>query len=444
MMPASLIVWILTALILTAVLTQRWWEPRLAARGVDVNGWPLRWWIGGYPRVVLRMWFTWRRVCLLNGLSISNRGNMRRVGDIAVTGMVLRPKPPRMTFPMPTRGGLTVRVYMHPGQTPSPYLSAAHALEHAWRVYGVRVSSPARGQVLFKVTALDPLTGERPAHGGEELRLLQANVGRTEEDDIWLIDFRKVPHWLVTGATQSGKSTLLAALIRALSVQRVALVGIDCKGGMELGLFQNRFHLLATSRTEALGVLGTLVTEIETRMRACRTAGVRSIWDLHEIDRPAPVVVIVDELAELFLSDGSREARDETEQCAVNLLRLAQLGAALGVHLVLAGQRVGSDLGPRVTALRSQLGGRIAHRSHDEASAVMTLGDVNEDAVIVAQTISEDERGVAVVVSGGRWKRARSDLVGAADIAQIANTRGPQWPFLSGPVLEKEEGQAGG
>ena len=54
------------------------------------------------------------------------------------------------------------------------------------------------------------------------------------------MDLRLVPHWLITGATRSGKSTLLARLITQLAPQPVALVGIDCKGGMELGLFDRR------------------------------------------------------------------------------------------------------------------------------------------------------------------------------------------------------------
>lgn len=442
-MPGSLIVWILTALLITGVLTQRWWEPRLLARGVDVNAWPLRWWLTGYPRVVLRLWWTWRRLCLLNNMSVSNRSNQRIIGrDTVVQGQALRPKPPRLGWPTPTRNGLLVRVTLHPGQTPAPYLAAARAMEHTWRVYGVRVTSPRRGHVLVRVTALDPLTGDRPAGHGAAAALLSADVGRVEDGERWLIDLRRVPHWLVTGATQSGKSSLLAALIKGLSPQRVALVGIDCKGGMELGPFGGRFEALAIDREQAIVLLERMVAEIQSRMWVCRAHGVRSIWTLRDAIRPVPVVVIVDELAELYLNDGSREGREESEQCGTLLLRLAQLGAALGVHLVLAGQRVGSDLGPRVTSLRAQLGGRIAHRAHDEASAVMTLGDINADAVIVAQTISEEEQGVSVVATGGRWVRARSHQVDPQEVEEVARTRGPVDPFLSRSDVFKKGGEA--
>ncbi|QEU94834.1 FtsK/SpoIIIE domain-containing protein [Streptomyces kanamyceticus] len=444
-MPGSLIVWILSALLTLGALTQSWWEPKLAARGVNTADWPWRWWLLGYPRVVLRMRLTWRQLTLLNNLSVSHRPTGRLLGDVVVQGQALRPRTPRLRIARPTRNGLTVTVLLHPGQTPAPYFAAAGAMEHAWRVYRVRVASPRRGFVQITVIALDPLTGARQQGRTDPSELMAADVGTLEDGPAWIINLRRVPHWLVTGATQSGKSSLLAALVRSLSRQRVALVGIDCKGGMELGLFGRRLTKLATDRPQALVLLLHLVEEIRERMALCRAEGVRSIWDLPETERPVPVVVIVDELAELYLTDGSREERDEAEQCGVLLLRLTQLGAALGLHLVVAGQRVGSDLGPRVTALRAQLGGRIAHRAHDEASAQMTLGDINPDAVIVAQTITEDEKGVAVYASGGQWVRARSHLVTASDVAAIATAPAPADPFLRDrpvPVAVQKGGTA--
>ncbi|MGW1615401.1 FtsK/SpoIIIE domain-containing protein [Streptomyces sp. NPDC002285] len=433
-MPASLVVWILSALLLVGVLTQRWWEPRLEARGVRPRQWPWHWWLVGYPGTALRIVATWRRLAHLNGLSVSLGPDRRVIGrDLVVQGQALKPKPPRLSLPMPTATGLRLRVLLHPGQTPAPFYAAARAMEHTWRVHGVRVTSPRRGEVMMQVTARDPLKGDvrsvrGPAHG-----LLAAEVGRIEDGGPWLIDLRRVPHWLVTGATQSGKSSLLAALVTALAPQRVALVGIDCKGGMELGLFGGRFSALAIDRTEAIGLLSRVVDEITYRMRVCRSWGTRSVWELPDEHRPVPVVVIVDELAELYLNDGSRASKDEAEQCGTLLLRIAQLGAALGVHLVIAGQRVGSDIGPRVTALRAQLGGRVAHRVHDEASAEMTLGDINPDAVVTAQAIGEDEQGVAVIAMGGRWMRARSHLTDTAFAAEVGRTDPPPDPFLSMP-----------
>ncbi|WP_327324138.1 FtsK/SpoIIIE domain-containing protein [Streptomyces sp. NBC_01210] len=377
------------------------------------------WYLAGYPVAACRVLFTWRRVAVLNDLAVSRRPSRGLLGDLVVKGEPLRPIPPRISFPRATCFGLTVLVRLHAGQTPATYMAAADAFAHAWRVHAVRVTSPERGLVLLTATGSDPL--ERPGLASAPVSLLSAVIGVVESGRAWVIDLMLVPHWLIVGATRSGKSTLLARLITQLAPQRVALVGIDCKGGMELGLFAGRLSALTTSRREAVAVLGALVIDMQERMRVCRSAGVRSVWELPDKLRPVPVVVIVDELAELYLSDGTRESKAEAEQCSTLLLRLAQLGAALGMHLVVAGQRVGSELGPGVTALRAQLAGRICHRVNDPGTAEMTLGDLNKDAVIVAQSITAEEKGVAVCTGpDGGWGRARSHLTSTEEAASTA------------------------
>ncbi|MCC4318025.1 FtsK/SpoIIIE domain-containing protein [Streptomyces solisilvae] len=383
--------------------------------------WPdWHWYLTGYPRTALRVMVTWRKVAQLNDLTVSHKPNRRLLGGgLVVKGQPLSLKVPRCSFPRPTPNGLSVLVRLRPGQTPAPYIEAADALAHTWRVHAVRLHSPERGVVQITAMASDPLAHpDRPA---DEVptSLLSAVVGALETGGAWVMDFRRVPHWLIVGATRTGKSTLIARLITELAPQPVALVGIDCKGGMELGLFQQRLSALATCRSEAVAVLGAVVVDVQDRMRTCRAVGARSIWELPEKERPVPVVVVVDEIAELYLTNGAREQRAEAEQCSTYLLRLAQLGAALGVHLVVAGQRVGSDLGPGVTALRAQLSGRVCHRVNDPGTAEMTLGDLNKDAVAVAQSIGEAEQGVAVTIGDtGGWMRGRSHLTTPAE-AQV-------------------------
>ncbi|MGW3442089.1 FtsK/SpoIIIE domain-containing protein [Streptomyces sp. NPDC001076] len=391
------------------------------------------WYLAGYPITAFRVVATWRKVAMLNDLSVSRRPPRGLLGDLVVKGDPLRPLIPRASFPRATRMGLTVTVRLHAGQTPATYMKAADALVHAWKVHAVRVTSPERGLVLLTATATDPL--ERPGLATAPAELLSALIGVLESGGAWVMNLRLVPHWLIAGATRSGKSTLLARLITQLAPQRVALIGIDCKGGMELGLFAERLSALATCRSEAVAVLFALAADMRERMSACRSAGVRSIWELPDKLRPVPVVVIVDEIAELYLSDGTRESKTEAEQCSTLLLRLAQLGAALGLHLVVAGQRVGSDLGPGVTALRAQLGGRICHRVNDPGTAEMTLGDLNKDAVAVAQSITAEERGVAVCTGpDGGWSRARSHLTPTEEAVSTARKYSaltPQLPALT-------------
>ncbi|MFC8126446.1 FtsK/SpoIIIE domain-containing protein [Streptomyces sp. NPDC057302] len=392
------------------------------------------WYVTGYPATAFRVLATWRKVAMLNDLAVSRRPPRGLVGDLVVKGDPLRPAAPRLSFPRATRMGLTVIVRLHAGQTPATYMKAADALTHAWKVHAVRVTSPERGLVLLTATASDPLA--RPGLATAPAALLSALIGALESGGAWVMDLRTVPHWLIAGATRSGKSTLLARLITQLAPQPVALVGIDCKGGMELGLFSGRLSALTTCRREAVAVLSALVVDMQDRMAACRSAGVRSIWELPDLLRPVPVVVIVDELAELYLSDGTREGKAEADQCSTLLLRLAQLGAALGMHLVVAGQRVGSDLGPGVTALRAQLGGRICHRVNDPGTAEMTLGDLNKDAVAVAQSITAQEQGVAVCTGpDGGWGRARSHLTATEEAVTTAMKYAAMTPEL--PAIDR-------
>ncbi|WP_254708039.1 FtsK/SpoIIIE domain-containing protein [Streptomyces lunaelactis] len=439
-MPWELVIWIVSALMCLGLLTQWWWEPRAPfwlRRSMDS---PWRWYLLGFPLTVLRIRWTWRRLCHTADLSVVRRPRYHVIGrNTIVKGSALRPTAPRLGVPRATMTGLSVRVHLHPGQTPREFIANAETFIHAWRVHSVRVISVKRGQVLIIATARDPLAQSAAWRRFPAPRLMAAVVGRTGDGSAWVLDFRKVPHWLVAGATQSGKSTLLASLVTELGAQPVALVGIDCKGGMELSLFARRLSALATNRAEAVELLTALVAEVERRMAVCRSAGVRSVWELADDTRPVPVVIVVDEIAELYLA-GTLAGRKEANECSTLLLRLGQLGAALGVHLVVAAQRFGSDLGPGATALRAQLGGRVCHRVNDESTAEMTLGDLSPDAVAVAQAITEEERGVAVTTIGGHWVRARSHLVTPDEARHYAEQNAHRTPDVPGLIRAMESG----
>jgi S-DNA-T family DNA segregation ATPase FtsK/SpoIIIE len=368
------------------------------------------WVLFGYPVALLRVLLTWRRLTTFCDLAVARRQRKAALvrGDMIVKGDPLRPSPPFITWPWPTVNGFRFRLRMHPGQVPEDYIKASLAMAHTWHVHSVRVVSPARGWLRVVAVAKDPLSQPLTARSNVSADLLHAVVGVREDGQPWTVDFRRLPHWLIVGATQSGKSTLINALVCELAPQPVALVGIDCKGGVELSLYEPRLSALATTKREASAVLAGLVELAAERMRLCRRQQVRNIWELPDWLRPMPVVTIVDEVAELFLS-ATREEKAESTKAATLIIRLAQLGRALGLYLVVAGQRVGSELGPGVTALRAQLGGRICHRVNDAETAVMALGDLNPDALVAAQSIGADEPGVAVTADEtGGWQRARS------------------------------------
>lgn len=400
------------------------------------------WYLVGYPVTWCRITWSWRALAIERGLSIARTSGHAMVGDLIVRGQDLRPVVPKILISRPSRRGLRVRVRLLPGQTPELYAQASEAMMHAWRVEGVRVTSRSRGIVWIEALTVDPLAGviERAAEqmpilmtGSADRPVMALLAGITERGSSWIINLRLVAHWLIVGATQSGKSTLVHALMVRLASQYVALVGIDLKGGLELSIYAPRLSGLATTRQEACELLAAVLDEVMDRMELCRLGRVRAVWDLPE--PPPPLVVLIDEIAEIYLLINPRDKEEQglRDRAATALLRIAQLGASLDVHLLVAGQRFGADLGQYATALRAQLGGRVCMHVNDAETAVMVLGDVWPEAVAVAQMITATERGVAVTADGsGSWVRARGTLTSAEEAERVALETSRLTPVLAG------------
>ncbi len=325
----------------------------------------------------------------MQGLMIRQRRKLHRA---------LVEKAPRLGVVRPTPLGFQVSVRLHDGQTPDDYEDALEALAHAWRVHSVRLLSWQPGRVTLAATLVDPLDTVTALPVLAE-DLLRVRVGLLDTGTGFVIDFRTVPHWLNVGATQSGKSNLANALIVGLAPQPVALVGFDLKGGVEFTPYQARLSALATERGECARLLADLVGIIKDRMALCRQYRVKNIWHsrLPAEVRPVPIVVFVDEMAELFLMADPDSEKEEVAAVATRLLRIAQLGRAFGIYLFVCGQRVGSDLGKGVTALRAQLTGRVCHMVNDDETAKMCLGDMDRRAVAAARQIPPNRPGTAVV-----------------------------------------------
>ncbi|TWD21667.1 S-DNA-T family DNA segregation ATPase FtsK/SpoIIIE [Streptomyces sp. T12] len=399
----------------------------------------LFWWLVGYPAVTLRVLTTYRATMDACGLTVP--ASAVRRATARMLGRQAAPVPPRRSLPLPTGSGLVMRLRMAAGQAPEDFNASADRLRHAWGAHAVHVRPTKPGRLELRLVGWDVLTDVRPPRRWlrtEPLTLLLA----LREDGHWHVrDFRTVPHELILGATQSGKSVYLRNLLCGLARQPVALVGIDCKWGVELAPFTPRLSALADTPDRANELLDVLVGEMEARFRLIGIRGgagpdavlTSDVWGLPEKTRPVPVVVVVDEVAELFLA-ASKDDEKRRDAMVTKLIRLAQLGRAAGIYLEVCGQRFGAELGKGATMLRAQLTGRVCHRVNDETSANMALGDIAPEAALAATRIPAERPGVAVVGdSSGGWSRVRSPHLTLDDAAAVCrDTSGliPELPRL--------------
>lgn len=373
---------------------------------------------------------------------------------LALARMTGRPIPesraPRILRLRPTRTGLILRVKLRPGQDAFDFSAASDRLRHSFVMQNVSAREIRSGVVELRMTGYDVLKRvQMPAvaRGG----VMRVPVALREDGEVYYRDYRQTPHALNIGATQSGKSVYQRNLVAALAALDVALVGIDCKQGVELAPLARRFTALADNPDAAADLLDVLVEYMggvyqlirrEQRLSAdLPDAEITSdIWDLPDHLRPTPIVLLVDEVAELALYATKEEER-RRDRIVTDLVRLAQLGRAAGIYLEVCGQRFGSELGKGITMLRAQLTGRTAHRVNDETSANMAFGDIAPDAVLATIQIRTDRPGTAVAGdSSGGWVRIRTPHLTLRRAVNIANShahRTPEIPALDAfrPVL---------
>ncbi|WP_405459558.1 FtsK/SpoIIIE domain-containing protein [Streptomyces sp. NBC_00101] len=360
------------------------------------------------------------------------------------------PRPPRILRLRPTRTGLVLRLKLRPGQDAFDVSAASDRLRHSFSMYGVTSRELRSGVVEVRMTGYDVLKRvQMPAK--VDTRPMRVPVALREDGAVHYRDYRAIPHALTLGATESGKSVYQRNLVAGLAPMDVALVGIDCKRGVELFPLARRFSALADNPDAAAELLDALVERMADVYRLIRvqqriTADLpdaeiaADIWDLPDDLRPTPVVVLVDEVAELALY-ASKEEEKRRDRIITALVRLAQLGRAAGIYLEICGQRFGSELGKGITMLRAQLTGRTAHRVNDETSANMAFGDISPDAVLAAIQIPADKQGIAIAGdSSGGWHRIRAPHTSLRQAVNLCNRyadRTPDLPELAAfrPVL---------
>ncbi|WP_351223060.1 FtsK/SpoIIIE domain-containing protein [Streptomyces sp. NPDC002133] len=397
----------------------------------------------GLPISVARLLASYSSTMDACGLTVEP-SRLRALTVKATTRREVRPVPPRRRMIRPTSTGLRLRLRLAPGQEPADVAASAERLRHAWGVHAVYVRDVKPGVVELRLVGFDVLRKVRMPRQTDAGPLC-VPVALREDATAFVRDYRAVPHELVLGATLSGKSMFLRNLLTGLAAQPVVLVGIDCKRGVELAPFAARLSALATDPEQAAELLPVLVKEMEDRYDLIKARqGIApgtpeelitsDIWGLPQGERPAPIVLFIDEVAELFLVATKRE-EERRDEMVTQLIRLAQLGRAAGIYLEVCGQRFGAELGKGATMLRAQLTGRVCHRVNDEASAKMALGDIAPEAVLASCAIAPELPGLAVVgdTSGG-WSRIRTPYLSLADAAATCRESAhlaPDVPALS-------------
>jgi len=260
---------------------------------------------------------------------------------------------------------------------------------------------------------------------------LRFTLGQNVAGNAVAADLAAMPHLLIAGATGSGKSVCVNALICCLLLHNtpddLRLIMVDPKR-VELTGYNGIPHLLAPVVVElekVVTVLQWVTREMDMRYRKLAEAGCRNMQDYnarqaqHGEKKLPHLVVIVDELADLMML-----SPDETER---TVTRLAQLARATGIHLVIATQRPSVDV---VTGLiKANFPARIAFAVAsgvdsrvilDQPGAERLLG--RGDMLFQAPDAAEPVRLQGVFVSDGEIQRLVSYWQGFSGTLQPAPT----------------------
>ncbi|MBR7178660.1 MAG: DNA translocase FtsK [Oscillospiraceae bacterium] len=229
----------------------------------------------------------------------------------------------------------------------------------------------------------------------------------------------KFPHMLIAGTTGSGKSVCMNSIIISLlykaSPEDVKLIMVDPKM-VELGIYNGIPHLLipvVTDPKKAAGSLQWAVTEMMRRYRSMSDAGVRDLESYNSMieggevegEKLPQVVVIIDELADLMLV-----AAKEVEE---SICRIAQMGRAAGIHLIIATQRPSADV---ITGLmKANIPSRIAFSVASAMESRIILDTVGAEKLV--------GRGDMLYspIGSGKPQRVQGCFVTDAEVEAVAS-----------------------
>lgn len=311
-------------------------------------------------------------------------------------------------------------------------------LQMALRAVSIRILTPIPGQGVMGLEVPNPkpriVTIREVAEGAAWRRAassmaLPLLLGKDVGGDDLIVDLAKMPHLLIAGATNSGKSACINSLLSGLLLSRkpdeLRLLLVDPKR-VEFMPYADLPHLVVPVITDPKKVAISLqwaIAEMNRRLKLFSRIGVRNIADFNTRDHavqasfleddeivtdPIPerlpyIVILIDEMADLMLV-----AQAEIEN---RIARLAQLSRAAGIHLILATQRPSVNI---ITGtIKANFPGRIAFQVAQKVDSRTILDAGGADALI--------GRGDMLFLnpSGSNLIRAQGAWVADAEVRRI-------------------------
>jgi S-DNA-T family DNA segregation ATPase FtsK/SpoIIIE len=398
-------------------------------------------------------------------LLASSRILETKLADFGVVGKVVavRPGPIITTFEFEPAPGVKV----------NRIVTLADDLSMALRALSVRVLAPIPGKPVVGIEVSNPrrdkvfirelLSSDEYQRGESKLALA---LGKDTTGNVVLADLARMPHLLVAGATGTGKSVSMNAMIMSIlfkaSPRDVRFIMIDPKM-LELSTYEHIPHLLVpvvTDPRKAAASLANILREMEDRYRLLHDKGVRNIDTynrlIHEraaggeasppagaepalaapvegeplVHRHLPrIVIIVDELADLMMIVG-REIEE-------SITRLAQKARAAGIHLILATQRPSVDV---ITGLiKANFPARISFQVTSRVDSRTIL-----DAIGAERLLGEGDM-LFLPPGTARVQRLHGSFVSDADVHRVVDfIKRQEEPRYQMELLESDDDEAGG
>jgi S-DNA-T family DNA segregation ATPase FtsK/SpoIIIE len=245
----------------------------------------------------------------------------------------------------------------------------------------IQTSIPGKGLIGIEVPHAHPVTVrlrpliESSAFTKAKGRLRLA-LGQKVTGDTYAVSFEHLPHLLIAGATRTGKSTCLHALLMALLLTHtpdtLRLLLVDPRR-VEFTPYNGIPHLLTPTITDmarAIPALRWLMREVDGRQRRFENVGARNIQSFNqravEVDELTPIPYLV-----AAIDDVSVLTQEQLEEIHRVLLHIIERGKQEGVHLVLTTQQLTDDVIPR--PLKDNFASRIALKVASEQDSRFIL-----------------------------------------------------------------------